>query len=88
MVKGIMQLFMYNTVNKEHTQLTFDESNKDECSWSPCGNYLLFATQRGLKSRIAMLQIHTKETWFVTKPTEICSYPTWSPPYTQVPIVS
>jgi TolB protein len=88
MVKGIMQLFMYNTGSKQHTQLTFDESNKDECSWSPCGNYLLFATQQGLKSRIAMLQIHTRETWFVTKPTEICSYPTWSPLYAQVPVVS
>ena len=26
----------------KHTQITSDKGNKDEASWSPCGNYLLY----------------------------------------------
>lgn len=87
-VGGTMQLFVYHTITKEHTQLTFDAGNKDECSWSVCGNYLLYGIEKGLKSRIAMLHIPTKEKRFITAASDVCSYPTWSPVYAQLPVVS
>lgn len=88
MVQGTMQLFTYDTITKQHRQLTFDSGNKEECSWSPCGNYLLFSQEKHLKSRIALLNIHTGDKLFLTSAKDSCCYPTWSPRYAQLPVVS
>ena len=87
-VKGTMQLFIYDTHTKKHTQLTFDKGNKEECSWSPCGNYLLFSLENKDKCRIAMLNLLTNERRFITSEKEVCSYPAWSPIYDQFPVVA
>ncbi len=42
-MKGTLQLFVYDEKTKSHTQLTFGAGNKQEPSWSPCGNYVLFS---------------------------------------------
>lgn len=82
MVSGLMQLFVYDTQSKTHTQLTSDTGNKDECSWSPCGNYLLYSVEKGRSGRLAMLNVNSLHQRFITSEHEHCSYPNWSPAYT------
>ena len=48
-VKGVVQVFCYDEITGKHTQLTTDKTNKDEVSWSPCGNYLLFPLIRAAR---------------------------------------
>lgn len=88
MVNGTMQLFMYDLENKEHAQLTFDSGNKEEASWSPCGNFLLFSYEQGEKCRIAMLNTITNKRQYLTSEKMVCSYPCWSPAYAEFPVVS
>lgn len=86
-VKGINQLFVYDAATGTHTQLTTDETNKEECSWSECGTYLLFCISKGSMSRIALLDILSGKVTCLTDERERCSYPAWSPSYAQVPVV-
>lgn len=87
-VDGTMQLFTYDLESKEHQQLTFDSGHKEECSWSPCGNFLLFSYEKGEKSRIAMLNTITNKRQYLTTEKQVCSYPCWSPAYYEFPTVS
>lgn len=86
-IKGVSQLFMYDGATKKHTQLTFDEGNKEECSWSPCGNYIVYAVQKGALSRIAVFNMGTGESRCITPATIQASYPCWSPRYEHYPLV-
>lgn len=86
-VQGTMQLFVYDVISKDHTQLTFDAGHKEEASWSPCGNYLLFSVQKGARSQIAMLNLMTNERKVLTSDKVVCSYPAWSSLYEEFPIV-
>jgi len=88
MINGIMQIFVFDPKNNTHRQLTFDLGNKEECSWSPCGNYLLFSVENGNNSRIAVLQLATNQKWFITSKSDNCFYPCWSPIYSEYPVVS
>jgi TolB protein len=81
MVQGTMQIFVYDVKTKTHQQLTFDAGNKDDCSWSPCGNYLLYSVGAGRASRLAMLNKLTKEQQFITAEGSVCCYPAWSISY-------
>ncbi len=74
-----MQIFIYNYSTKQHTQITFTPSDKDDCSWSPCGNYLSFTEKTAQDSRIAILNCITQERFFLTPTGQRCSYPAWSP---------
>jgi len=65
-VDGIVQVFTYNPKTNNHTQLTFDQTNKHECSWSPCGNRLIFAVMRGNSGRLACLDLATKRQHYLT----------------------
>lgn len=85
MVKGCLQLFTYHTVTKEHTQITFDPTNKEECSWSPCGSFLLYASENKGQSRIAMFNIATNQMSYITSSKDKCSYPVWSGNYRVIP---
>lgn len=76
--KGFMQLFIYDCLSKKHLQITNDAGNKQECSWSPCGNYLVFSLVQGQSSRIVVMNIVTGERSFLTKAGERCSNPAWS----------
>jgi Tol biopolymer transport system component len=84
-VKGFMQLFVADLARNRHEQITFDTSNKEECSWSPCGNYIAFAVSTPNTNRIALLCAQTKEQIFLTRTDEYCTYPAWSG-YYGVPI--
>ncbi|HSW73962.1 MAG TPA: hypothetical protein VLG71_02280, partial [Candidatus Limnocylindria bacterium] len=81
MIKGVMQLCVYDEVAKQHMQVTYDNEHKDECSWSPCGNYILCCAERANKGRIALLDIHTGTMRSLTNGRDVCSYPAWSPVY-------
>lgn len=78
MVEGVTQLFVYNLQSKEHRQITFDAGSKDECSWSPCGNYIVYCHN----ARIALRNVAVQESTFLTPVHERCSYPCWSARYT------
>ena len=86
-VSGFMQIFIYDMVNKKHEQMTFDKSNKEEPSWSPCGNYLVFSMGIGAYSRLAILSLLTKELKYITSSDKNVSYPCWSPKYKVLPCI-
>ena len=81
MVSGTMQIFLHDLKTKRHKQLTFDAGNKEECSWSSCGNYLLFAVETQKESRLAMLNLNSNNRQFITAGKSVCCYPSWSGPY-------
>jgi len=84
-IDGVMQVCMYDIKTKKHTQLTQGPGNKDECSWSPCGNYILAAVDQGGNSRIAIYNLLTSQWRYVTPNLAQCDYPAWSPVYTTYP---
>ncbi len=84
-INGIMQLCLYDIATKKHVQLTQDPAHKDECSWSPCGNYLLVAMEQAGLNRIAMYNVPTHTFHYVTAASERCDYPAWSPTYATYP---
>lgn len=86
-VKGTYQVFVYDVKTGVHRQLTTSSGHKEECSWSPCGNYLIFSVSHGNSSRIALFHVLTHEQRFITAANAICSYPTWSPVYGTFPVV-
>lgn len=87
MTQGVAQIFVYDQDKASHTQLTFDYTNKDECCWSPCGNYLLFSVDQRGNSRIVMLNLLTNERRYLTSAYKVTNYPAWSPIYSEFPVV-
>jgi len=88
MVKGTLQIFVYDLKNNTQEQVTFSAGDKEECSWSPCGNYLLYPVAKGNTSRLAMLCLKTRTERWLTSAAEDCSYPSWSPFYEKFPLVN
>lgn len=86
-VNGVMQVFVYDERSGLHRQLTYDAWNKDECSWSPCGNYVVVDVEKNGKERIAMLSLIDGSMRFITPENEVCSYPAWSGIYDQFPAI-
>ncbi|MBT4855839.1 hypothetical protein HOM50_02640 [bacterium] len=78
-VDRLLQLYCYDFKTGEQRQVTFDDGHKDECSWSPCGNYLVYSSEKGVNSRIGCLHLPTKSTRFLTPVDEHWSFPAWSP---------
>lgn len=87
-MKGVMQLWIYDCTTKKHQQLTFDEGNKIDCCWSPCGNYLVYCLSHKRESRIAVMHVALKVKSFITPQGEYCTSPSWSPVYETVPYVT
>jgi TolB protein len=87
MVQGLMQLFVYDITRNIHTQLTFDGGNKEDCCWSPCGNYLLFAIENKGAQRVVMMNSVSREYFYLTDPRIKCSDPAWSSAYHEFPLV-
>jgi len=78
-VGGVMQLFTYDPSTGRHAQLTSDKGDKQECAWSPCGNYLIFAAMRGGKGRITTFDLATRQQHPLTAASASTCYPSWSP---------
>ncbi len=78
-IEGKGQIMSYDCTKKTTEQLTYDGPHKDEVSWSPCGNYLLFAAEENNKNYVAVFNNATKEQKYLTDGTYNISYPYWSP---------
>lgn len=78
------QVFVYNLATKRVEQLTHDATDKDEVSWSPCGNFIACSIATAQTSRIALVDVQTKNLRFITPKGEHWSCPCWSP-YLAVP---
>ena len=87
-VKGIMQIFGYDTHAGVHTQLTNDKAQKEECVWSACGSLLLCSVNDGKSSRIALYNTITHTYHFITPEGSKCHYPSWSIVYNEYPVVT
>jgi tol-pal system beta propeller repeat protein TolB len=87
LVNGVMQLFAYDVKSKKHTQLTFDNVQKDECVWSPCGTFLMCPYDNGKTSKVTLFNTITGKYTHVTHGKESCYYPAWSTTYNEYPTV-
>ncbi|MGE0010501.1 MAG: TolB family protein [Candidatus Babeliales bacterium] len=79
LINNVAQICMYDIATKNHTQVTFDATQKDEPSWSPCGTYLAYSVEQGTYSRIAVRNMISQEAYFVTAAHEQCTSPAWGP---------
>jgi len=73
--------------NLNLSQVTFDNSDKDNCSFSPCGSYIIYSQESNNNSRIRILNTLTKKSQFITPKNEYWSFPAWSPQYVEIPFV-
>jgi TolB protein len=87
MVGGKTQVCTYDLQANVERQLTFDATNKDDVSWSPCGTMLSYTVEAQGASRIAMLNTATNEQRFLTAQGQDCCYPCWSPLYQELPMI-
>ena len=87
-INEVMQLCVYDIKRGKETQLAFDLGNKIDCSWSPCGRYIVFCYQRKRTRRIVVIHVAMKQRTYITPAHAICSCPAWSPVYGEVPVVS
>ena len=91
MCSGVCQLMTYDVKTEKIKQLTFDAGDKQECTWSPCGNYVAFtySEQKKHKKRIAIqnVSIGIDSRKYITAQDVSCSYPAWSPNYADFPVV-
>lgn len=82
MIKGTMQIMMYDRTTKMHTQLTFDQGNKHNVSWSPDGAFLLYAHEgANNSSHLETFNLTTKSIKPLSKDEHYHHYPHWSPVY-------
>ncbi len=86
-IEGQNQIFIYDLKRKMHTQVTFDDSNKEECCWSPCGTMLLFGMREKGKNRLVILDTVTRQQHAITAAQDACSYPAWSMMYQEFPAI-
>lgn len=87
-VDGYMQIHTYDLRTKKQEQTTFDACNKQECSWSPCGNFLVFGADRGAKRLIRLFNCITGEQCSLTSASHRWTYPSWSPRYESPLVIS
>jgi TolB protein len=88
MVHGVMQLWVYDFKKNIHMQLTYDKAQKEECTWSACGTYLLCPVEDSKSTRIALYNTITEEYRYLTSEKENCSYPAWSTIYNEYPVIA
>ncbi|HLB93826.1 MAG TPA: hypothetical protein VJJ81_01130 [Candidatus Babeliales bacterium] len=90
-VDGIQQIFVcqlqQNGLVNNHKQLTFSKGDKDNCSWSPCGNYIVYSDELGNQSRLGLYNCLTSKTQYLTPANEHWSFPNWSPVYMEIPFI-
>jgi TolB protein len=87
-INGVQQIFCYDLTRNQHEQLTTSLGDKDDCSWSPCGNYLVFTQQQGKESRIALFSMLDRQITYLSPKGESWCFPAWSPCYGEQLFVS
>lgn len=78
-INGIYQLFTYDLKTQKERQITHGKEDADECSWSPCGNFIACSLETDHTSRIAIVDANTGVVRYLTPTGEHWSYPRWSP---------
>lgn len=81
LVDGVSQIMLYDLKEGTTKQLTTDLAHKEESSWSPCGNYLVFSVSDQKTKRLAVHNMSTGQRRFITGSAYRYSYPSWSPAY-------
>lgn len=74
-----MQLYTYDCCTGKHQQISFSEGNKIDPSWSPCGVYIAYCSERGRTSEIMVLNTITGDVRRISKQGDFCICPVWSP---------
>lgn len=82
------QVFTYDLNTKTSKQVTKCNTDKDGCSWSPCGSYIIYSAEKKNKSRIATFNIWTNQMQYLTPESEDWTSPSWSPIYNEIPFYS
>jgi len=77
-INGLMQLCIYDHTTHKTTQLTYNDGNKIDPCWSPCGQYVAFTFEKRATHQIAIQNINHGTMTIITSNTEECSYPSWS----------
>lgn len=77
-VQGVMQIFVYDLHGKKERQISFSAGDKDEPTWSPCGNYLACSAERKNCQQIVLMDVALGREWAVTPTNEFWSYPSWT----------
>jgi Tol biopolymer transport system component len=74
-----MQLFVLHVRSGKSQQLTFDDGDKIDPSWSPCGTYIVYCLKKDKTSEIVVFNTVTKRHERITASGDYCSCPSWSP---------
>ncbi|MDR3646125.1 MAG: hypothetical protein P4L22_01140 [Candidatus Babeliales bacterium] len=82
---GYYQVFTYDLNTNTSKQLTKCNTDKDGCSWSPCGSYVICSCEKKNKSRIAIFNVWTNQMRYLTHEGEDWTSPSWSPIYNEIP---
>lgn len=86
---GTLQLMLYDCATAAHSQLTFDQGDKQEASWSSCGEYVLFSISKSGSSQLALLEVESPKEYKVLPLGQgAYSYPDWSDRFYEFPVVS
>ena len=80
-VAGVVQVFVYDIDTHTSEQLTKNDGDKDECCWSSCGNYIYYSVCNGYSSRIAAMNVLSREQKWITNAQDVCTYPAASPAF-------
>ena len=78
LIEGRGQIMCYDFKTNSIKQITNDSMHKEECSWSPCGNYLLFSIEEKNRKQLAIHSMLTKKHTIITDKTSSITYPCWS----------
>lgn len=85
LINGVSQIMLYDLDTELTKQVTYDLAHKEEPSWSPCGNYLVFSVSDKNTKRLAVENLLTKKRVLITGSSYRYSYPSWSPRYPLLP---
>jgi TolB protein len=85
LIGGVSQILVYDLDTEQTEQVTKDLAHKEESSWSPCGNYLVFSVSDTKTKRLAVHNLLTNKRRFITGSAHRYSYPSWSPCYLLFP---
>ena len=77
--RGGMQLFLTDSTGKKTTQLTHDDGDKIDPTFSPCGNFIAFIRVRDRAEQLCFYNRVTGGYRVITEPRDHYSYPCWSP---------
>lgn len=78
LVNGVSQIMVHDLKSGSTKQITHDQAHKEEASWSPCGNYLVFSVSDKKTKRLAIESLLTSQRTFITGSDYRYSYPCWS----------